>query len=238
MSGVLGDGAVQSTVLEDLSTAVRYRRWLASLAAAHLGRCPIEIGSGTGDYAEEWSPSVDRFTCSEAEPNRLALLRQRFEDRSDVDVRELVVPITVQAEHSAVVAYNVLEHIPDDVGALKAMAGLVVPGGKVVLIVPAVPLAMSRFDLEIGHQRRYTKRSLAAALRAADLTTERLHYVNAVGLVAWIVLMKLLRQRPRAGVALTTYDRFVVPLLARLEARWHPPVGQSLFAVARTPAGL
>ena len=39
------------------------------------------------------------------------------------------------------------------------------PGGAVVLIVPAFPSAMSRFDLAIGHQRRYTRRSLGAALR-------------------------------------------------------------------------
>jgi hypothetical protein len=47
--------------------------------------------------------------------------------------------------------------------------------------------------------------------------------------------MKALRQRPRAGFALSTYDRFVVPVLARWEATRHPPIGQSLFAVARTP---
>jgi SAM-dependent methyltransferase len=235
VSGVLGDGVVQSTVLEDLSTAVRYRHWLASLAAPHLGSRPIEIGSGTGDYAQEWSSGVETFTCSEAEPNRLAALQARFEGRPDIEVVELVIPIEMEGDHSAVVAYNVLEHIPDDVEALKAMAGLVAPGGKVVVIVPAVPFAMSRFDVEIGHQRRYTKRSLAATLTTAGLVTERLHYVNAVGLIAWLVLIKLMRQRPRAGMALSAYDRFLVPVLMRMESRRHPPLGQSLFAVARNP---
>ena len=198
-----------------------------------LGRSRSVPGPAT--TLQEWSSGVETFTCSEAEPNRLAALRARFEGRSDIEVVELVIPIEVEGDHSAVVAYNVLEHIPDDVEALKAMAGLVAPGGKVVVIVPAAPFAMSRFDVEIGHQRRYTRRSLAATLNHAGLETEILHYVNPVGLVAWVVLMKLMRQRPRAGMALSAYDRFLVPVLMRLESRRHPPLGQSLFAVARKP---
>jgi precorrin-6B methylase 2 len=232
---VTGDLDVQTSVLEDLSTAVRYRRWLASLASPHLGERPIEIGSGTGDYAVEWAQDCQTFTCSEAEPERLGALKRRFECDDQIHVVEMHVPITTNADHTAVVAYNVLEHIPDDVAALSAMVSLVEPGGKVILIVPAFNLAMSRFDMEIGHQRRYTKESLSTTLTAAGLTIESIHYVNALGLVAWTVLMRGLRRRPRAGLALNLYDRILVPGLSWVESRWHPPFGQSIFAVAKAP---
>lgn len=237
MNAVEGDSALQSDVLEDLVEAAHYRRWLVDLAAPHLGDDPLEIGSGLGHYAADWvTAGLPRFTASEADPARLAVLRDRFRDVPTVQVRELAVPITETAEHSAVVACNVLEHVPDDVGALRAFAGLVRPGGAVVLLVPAFPSAMSRFDLAIGHQRRYRAASLRAALESAGLQVERLHHVNAVGLLAWYVMVKALRGRPRAGLALTAYDRGVVPWLRRLEARRPPPFGQSLFAVARRPA--
>jgi hypothetical protein len=44
---VTGDFALQSDVLEDLSDARRYRRWLADLARPYLGQHPVELGSGT-----------------------------------------------------------------------------------------------------------------------------------------------------------------------------------------------
>ena len=170
MAEVEGDTGLQSDVLEDLVEAARYRRWLVDLALPHLGDDPLEVGSGLGHYAADWAAAgVPRFTDSEADPTRLQALRDRFDGHAVVRVRELAVPVAETAEHSAVVAYNVLEHVPDDVGALRAFAGLLRPGGRVVLVVPAFPSAMSRFDLAIGHQRRYRRRSLRAAAERAGL---------------------------------------------------------------------
>lgn len=237
MSRVAGDTVLQSEVLEDLAEAVNYRRWLVELALPHLSGPTLEVGSGLGLYASDWAARGVELTVSEADPQRLATLRSRFADEPRIQVRQLSVPIDIEADYAAVVAYNVLEHIPDDVAALRAFAGLLRPGGVVVLIVPALPALMSDFDRSIGHQRRYHRPQLAAALAAAGLEVERLHHVNAPGVPAWFVGMRLLRMRPGAGPLLRTWDRAVVPAARRLEQRWTPPLGQSLFAAARTPAG-
>jgi SAM-dependent methyltransferase len=236
---VAGDSTLQTDVLEDLSDARRYRRWLAELARPHLGPDPVEIGSGTGEYALEWVPSVTSFTATEVEDSRLAGLRRRFEGHPVIRVRHLMLGEPGGADpevpsHSAAVAFNVLEHILDDVAALRSMKALVRSGGAVILVVPAFPSAMSRFDLAIGHQRRYTRRSLGEALEAAGLQTEQLRYINPIGLLNWYVTVKGLRMRPRNGVALRLFDRTVVPV-ARLLDRVSVPFGQSVFAVARVP---
>lgn len=225
---------LQSAVLEVMSGADNYISWLASLAEPHLGDTPLEIGAGIGDYAEIWSRGRS-LTASEADPARLAVLQQRFGGRSDVTVRALEVPITETASHSSVVAYNVLEHIEDQVGALRSFAGLVRPGGRVVLIVPAFMIAMSDFDREIGHYRRYRKKDVVAAMTAAGLVPVDVRYVNPVGLVGWIVLMRLLGKRTD-DTPVAFFDRRVVPVLRRVERHVRPPFGQSVLAVAEVPA--
>jgi SAM-dependent methyltransferase len=233
VSGTLGR-VLQDEVLEDLAEAVNYRRWLVDLALPYLGDDPLEVGSGIGLYAEDWrAAGVGRLTVSEVDPGRLGVLQRRFAADPAVAVRELALPTAEQASYSAVVAYNVLEHIDDDRAALVGLRDLLRPGGRVVLLVPAFPSAMSRFDRAIGHHRRYRKRSLRAVASAAGFEVEVLTHVNCVGLLGWYVVVKLLRGRPRTGLLLRLYDGTVVPLLRRVESRWEPPFGQSLLLVAR-----
>src|SRR5207253_2377221 len=135
MSKITGDQQVQSDVLEGLATAVNHRRWFVELAIPYLGDHPIEVGSGLGDYALEWAPHFQRFTATEADPDRLLLLKERLHGHPSIDVRELLLPTEQRGNYSGAVSYNVLEHIEDHVSALRSMARLVRPGGRVVLIV-------------------------------------------------------------------------------------------------------
>jgi SAM-dependent methyltransferase len=237
-SQVTGDAAFQAAVLEEMSSAVNYHRWLVDLAMPYLGDRPLEIGSGTGDYAQMWADGGVQVTASEGYPPLVARLRERFADNPSVHVKELVAPIRETADHSAVVAFNVLEHIPDDVDALRSFAGLVRPGGAVVLFVPAFEALMSDYDVTVGHQRRYRKRSLVKAMTDAGLDVERVRYVNVVGFFGWFVTMRLLRGRPGDSLLLRVFDRFFVPVLRRVESLVAPPFGQSLFVVGRRRGAL
>lgn len=228
--------ALQYRVLESLAGARNYIAWLSTLARPYLGPDPVEIGSGTGDYAQAWlDDGLERITVSEADPYLLRRLRSRFAGEERVSVAGLDLTAAPDLDHSSVVAFNVLEHLEDDIGALLGARMLVRAGGAIVIFVPAFPLAMSRFDRAIGHHRRYTRSTLAAGFAEAGIAVERLDYVNAPGLLAWIVGMKWLRGEPRAGPLLTAWDRLVVPLTRRLEAVRTPPFGQSLLAVGRVP---
>ena len=228
---------LQHSVLEALEGAENYNAWVASLVSPYLGDDPIEIGSGTGTFAATWlEAGLARLTVSEIDPHLLAALRERFVSDTRVVVKEVDLLDAFRAEHSCAVALNVLEHIPDDVAALRSAARLVRPGGAVVMFVPAFPVAMSRFDRAIGHYRRYTTKSARDAFVAAGLTVEDCRYVNSPGLVAWTVGMKVLGMRPREGLVLRTWDRAVVPPTRLLESRWRPPFGQSLLIAGRTAA--
>jgi SAM-dependent methyltransferase len=233
----LGDTVLQSETLESLASAVNYNNWLTSLAAPHLGNTPIELGSGLGDYAQAWlDAGVPRITTTEIDPWRLARLRARFADDSRVEVASFDILYPPEREHSALAAFNVLEHIPDHVGALRAAHTLLRPGGLVIMFVPAFKFAMSRFDRQVGHVRRYTVTSMRAALTDADLDVVEARYVNMPGLPAWFVGMRLLRMSPSDGPLLSVWDRRVIPLARKWEARHRVPFGQSVFAMGRVPS--
>jgi SAM-dependent methyltransferase len=232
------DSVLQSRTLADVARAVNYHRWLTDLARPHLGDHPLELGSGLGDYAERWlAGGVPAITVTEIDPSRLAVLHERFDGRPEVTVRSIDILRPAPAQHSSLVAFNVLEHIEEDVAALRAAHTVVRPGGSVVMFVPAFRFAMSRFDRQIGHVRRYTRSQLTGAMAAAGLDVREARYVNMPGLVAWFVGMRILRMTPGEQSALDVWDRFVVPAARRWESRFPVPFGQSVFAVARVPGG-
>jgi ubiquinone/menaquinone biosynthesis C-methylase UbiE len=230
---VFGEQDLQTDTLDELTVAVNYRRVLVGLSFPWLGDHAIEIGSGNGDYASSWAEKGQRLTVTEALESRLSLLRERFADNPLVTVEELWLPSDREATYSAAIAYNVLEHIEDDVAALVSMRRLVRVGGHVTIIVPAFQIGMSEFDRQIGHFRRYRTKMVEERMRAAGLEPVSVRYINFIGLVMWVILVRGLRQPPRNSAALRLYDRLVVPLVAGLESKVSFPFGQSVFAVGK-----
>ncbi|MDP9117149.1 MAG: methyltransferase domain-containing protein [Actinomycetota bacterium] len=232
---VLGDTGAQSSILEAMTAeAPNYRAWLTSMALPYLGDDPIELGSGLGDYAQAWvDRGQPRITVTEAEETRLAHLRMRFANDSRVTVRRIDLNNPGEGTHSSFVSFNVLEHIPEDVAALEAARSLVRSGGYVFSFVPAFPIAMSDFDRQIGHVRRYRIKTMAKAMSAAGLQPISLRYINAPGLFAWILGMRVLGLNPGQGPFMSIWDARVVPVIRAVEQRWQMPFGQSVVAVGR-----
>lgn len=230
------EGPHHTLGLEVMSDAVRYRRYLLDLLEPHLGPAVLEVGSGLGDLAEGLD-GYERLVVTDVDPDCLAELSRRFGGRPDVEVEtfDLRQDRRVTSPVDSVLAVNVLEHIEDDVTALRRMTAQVVPGGTVVLFVPAYPSLYGPHDRAAGHVRRYTPQTLRAAVVASGLNVEMLHPVNFLGGIAWWVAVRVGGCASPRSRLVGLYDRLVVPVVRLMERSWKPPFGQSIICVARVP---
>jgi SAM-dependent methyltransferase len=228
-----GSHDVQDRALESLAQAENYNRWLAVLAEPWLGDDVIEIGAGAGSVGALWAARGRSVTLTEPHPDRVVWLRRRFEGAPGIRVEQMSLPTRRRGTFSCAAAINVLEHVRDDRSAVTSMARLVRPGGHVVVLVPAFEVAMSRFDRDIGHHRRYRREGVQRLFESAGLQPVGVRYVNSVGLIGWMLVVRGLRRSPADGALLRFYDRRVVPRLRRWEEDHPPPFGQSVLGVAR-----
>jgi SAM-dependent methyltransferase len=217
--------------------ARNYRRYERDIIAPHVGSSLLEIGSGLGDFSAQFLPRLARLVVSDSDPYCIEQLTKRYEADPSVEVLDLVLPAEIPLTEpvDTVVAMNVLEHIVDDVAALRSLARVTKPGGKIVLWVPGYQQLYGDFDRKVGHVRRYTPKTLGAAVTAAGLSAEVLRPINLLGGVAWWFAVR------RAGVSypkpniVRLYDRTVVPATRFIERLIRPPFGQTVLCVARVP---
>jgi 2-polyprenyl-3-methyl-5-hydroxy-6-metoxy-1,4-benzoquinol methylase len=158
-------------------------RYLAALAALTAGGATREwsvgdVGCGTGGFLRFLrARGFARLAGFDVSPVALATAG---EGGIPVHAVDLEATFTLAgAPWDALVAMDVVEHVADDRGFLGAAAQALRPGGLLFLTVPAFPHLFSRWDERLRHHRRYTRRSLAAAVRAAGLVPVTAAYLFA-----------------------------------------------------------
>ncbi len=228
--------AVGAATLERLAEAPRYNRWMFDRLAHWVGRRVLEIGAGIGNMSH-FLAERERVVLTDTEPYYLDRLRARFAGRPNVAVRPLRLPAddaALRAERfDTVVCLNVLEHIEDDRASLRSIRALLQPGGRLLLLVPALRVLYGTLDEALGHFRRYTPAELRAKFGEAGFHMRQLEYFNLAGVPGWWFTGSVLRRRLIPTGALKWYDA-LVPLF-RLETLVPWRIGQSLIAIGEVP---
>ncbi len=228
------DAALDS-VLDEMQLADNYANYIVDLLKPHLGDNILEIGAGHGEITERLARR-GTVTATDISERCITELKNKFQDQDNVTVTQCdIADLPLTNSYDSVVMVNVLEHISDDTKALEQLKGVLKPGGKLLVFVPAFDALYSNFDRKIGHFRRYRKGSLGRISKKAGFTNLDLRYVNSVGYLAWLTLVRLLGKDPVQASLVSFYDQNVIPRLQKLESRWSPPFGQSVLCIAVSP---
>lgn len=190
----------------------------------------FEFGAGTGVLAEIWR---EKFSinpiCIEIDSNLSNLLRSRgFETFSQLEE----IPHDIQYLYSS----NVLEHIEDDVNALKQIREKMGKDGIIAFYVPALPWLFSGLDTSIGHFRRYTKRELLEKVRSAGFDVQRCYYNDCLGVIASLVV-KFFGYKKKTGFgskkSLLIYDKYIYSISKILDKTlFKHVIGKNLLLIA------
>ncbi len=205
-------------------------RWLRR--RVQPGQLLLNIGCGSGEYNGAAHAMGLRVIGCEPEEHAHALAAAAVPEGCEVRRCGLMELDCEPAD--IIVMHDVLEHIEDDAAAVAKLHGLLRPGGVAVISVPAYPWLFGHHDVQLGHFRRYTRRSLLRVLRG-HFEIERSRYYGA-SLIPVALYFSRLSKKPypiaaASGGAMNTVMRWV----CGAESRIPMPMGTSVLARVKRP---
>jgi SAM-dependent methyltransferase len=229
-------GDVGARTLRRMAGLGAYNQWLHARFEGFLGRRVLEVGSGVGNQTRYFADR-ERVVASDIEAHYLRELRRRFEHHANVRVASFTFPLTDpdrsdlrQERLDTIVCMNVLEHIEQDRETLQDFAAVLEPGGRLVLLVPAMPALYGTLDQALRHFRRYDRDGLAALVGSAGFEVREVRFLNRLGVFGWWLNSRVLKRRVLPKGQLAVF-RWLLPFLRREESR-PPSFGMSLLVLA------
>jgi glycosyltransferase involved in cell wall biosynthesis len=231
---IYADDAHGGEILDRLNRAPRFNKWMADVLRPYVGDRVLEIGAGTGNLSMQlmprsiyWATDVNKHYLDFLVTLRATrpYMRVAYTDAADA--------ATFPAEQSfdTVVCLNVVEHVEDDIGALRNIRNALADRGRAIILVPCGPWLYGSLDEVLGHFRRYTPEELASVSDEAGFRVEHILKFNKPGVLAWWLNGRVLR-RKTFGLAQIRILNILTPLFRLLDS-WLPLPPLSIIAILR-----
>ena len=168
--------AYGAEILGRLNRAPRVNGWMADTIRPFIGDRVLEIGAGIGNLSLNLMPRAS-YWATDVNPlylDYLVSLRATRPymsvARTDAAAGESFPP---GQGFDTVVCLNVIEHLEDDLGALRNIYSVLADRGRAIVLVPCGPKLFSTLDEVLGHCRRYTIEQLVDVSRRAGFVVEQ-----------------------------------------------------------------
>ena len=157
----------------------------------------LEIGCGQGAFAVRLARRY-RYTGADLDEQAVEATRRRLAAaglQGDVILGDPAELLAEPVTFDLVCAFEVLEHLEDDLGALRQWSARLRPGGMLLVSVPAWQRRYSIWDELAGHFRRYDPDVLAERLTEAGLDARSIAYGWPLGYLLEVVRDAVARRR-------------------------------------------
>ncbi|MBS0207300.1 MAG: class I SAM-dependent methyltransferase [Planctomycetes bacterium] len=208
--------------LDLFQEAACWKSYFASHLRPYVSGNVLEVGAGIGatsrvlcdDHSDSWTMLEPDASLA----SRLAVSLLQSPLPIPHELRTGTTTDLGSQKFDCILYIDVIEHIELDAEELERAAKHLSPGGHLVILVPAHNWLYTSFDRAIGHFRRYTRRSLRAAV-PSSLRCRKLVYLDSVGLLASLANRLWLKAAAPSRGQIHFWDRVLVR-----GSRWLDPL--------------
>ncbi|MEN8221432.1 MAG: class I SAM-dependent methyltransferase, partial [Pseudomonadota bacterium] len=216
--------------------------WILDELRPFLGKHLLEVGAGSGDFSKLLlQTQTESLTAIEPSKNMFPLLEETLKHQSECSGHNIEtfnaffgdVYQSLSTQPDTIIYVNVLEHISDDKSELTYVYRSLPVGGHVCIFVPALQWLYGTADTNFGHFRRYYKKPLESIVESIGFKIVKSRYFDIAGILPWWLLFCLLKRQSVKANQVAVYDKIVVPIMRRLEAKIPLAIGKNILIVGK-----
>lgn len=229
--------------LNVIGNANKFNRWMYTTIQPFCHGEILEIGSGTGNISDFFLADGYNIRLSDIREEYCEYFHDKYKNNPNfrgisqlnlADDNFDVAHSGLLGKFDTVFSLNVLEHIDDHYTAVANANKLLKPGGRLITLVPAYPVLFCRFDQELGHFRRYTRKSLKQVFSDNGNKTEKIFHFNLAGIGGWLIFGKLFGSKQINHGEMNLFNR-LVPVFKFFDLISFRRLGLSIIIVASKP---
>jgi glycosyltransferase involved in cell wall biosynthesis len=223
-------------ILDSLAGTKRFNRWMGDTIRPWIGTRVLELGAGIGNMTQQLAGGRKHYVASDIDSEHLARLRVRFRGRPNLEIRKCDLCdaadfAELKEKFDTVVCLNVVEHVSDDLAALRNIRSVLAAGGRAIILVPQDQRVFGTLDEVLGHCRRYDLAQLHKLMDDAGFVLDRTIQFNRVTRPGWWWNGRVLKRRSFGRLQLRLFD-WLVPFSRRVDAML-PWSAVSLICIGR-----
>lgn len=231
------------TTFDVIAEANKFNQWMYDTIRPHCKGNVLEIGSGIGNISEYFLKDNFNITLTDIRTGYCEKLRKIFGDYPNllsVEHMDLVDEefeskfSTYFNKFDTIFALNVVEHIRDDILAIRNCKKLLTDTGNLIILVPSYQILFNQFDieLELEHYRRYNKKSLTHIFKKAGMEVTHKQYFNMIGIFGWYFSGKILKRKTIPKDQMVIFNT-LVPIFKIIDKMILNSIGLSTIGIGK-----
>lgn len=201
----------------------KFNDWMYSKMKPYLKGDILETGSGYGTFSEKIIRDFSgKVFLTEIDPNFMKILKKSFRServrilKLDLDNKKDFSDLEIKFD--SILSINVLEHVKDDIFALRMLKNILKPDGRIILLVPCHKFLFCSLDIAEGHHRRYSKKELEEKIKKAGLKIEKAFWFNMFAIPGRFVNGNIFQSRRTHASSFRLFNN-LIPILSFLEEK-------------------
>ena len=166
--------------LNYFDNAKNFRLYQLNLIKKFLNGNVAEVGPGNGKNLSQYINIPSEINLFEPSKKLYKNLRKKFKKNKKINIYNKNFRSNLK-KYDAILYLDVLEHIKNDRLEIKHAFKSLKKGGMLIINVPAFNYLYSEFDRDVGHFRRYSKKSLLRIFVNLKFKILKLVYYDVVG---------------------------------------------------------